>query len=34
VTEADDSVKILRIDSRLPGEKDYGIRLHPKPGKS
>ena len=33
VTEADDSVKILHIDSRSPGDKDYAIRLHPKPGK-
>jgi ABC-type phosphate transport system substrate-binding protein len=33
VTEADDSVKVVHIDSRLPGDKDYGIRLHPKPGK-
>lgn len=33
VTEADDSVKILHIDSRLPGDKDYSIRLHAKPGK-
>lgn len=33
VTEADDSVKILHIDSRLPGDKDYGIRLHAKPAK-
>jgi len=33
VTETDDSVKILHIDSRLPGEKDYSIRLHAKPGK-
>jgi ABC-type phosphate transport system substrate-binding protein len=33
VTEADDSVKVVHIDSRLPGEKDYSIRLHPKSGK-
>jgi hypothetical protein len=33
VTEADDSVKVVHVDSRLPGDKDYGIRLHPKPGK-
>ena len=33
VTEADDSVKILHIDSRLPGEKDYSIRLHAKPAR-
>ena len=33
VTEADDSVKILHIDSRLPGDKDYSIRLHAKPAK-
>ena len=33
VTEADDSVKILHIDSRLPGDKDYSIRLHPKPAR-
>jgi hypothetical protein len=34
VTEADDSVKILHIESRMPGDKDYGIRLHQKAGKS
>jgi hypothetical protein len=33
VTEADDSVKVVHVDSRLPGDKEYGIRLHPKPGK-
>lgn len=33
VTEADDSVKVVHVDSRLPGEKDYSIRLHPKSGK-
>jgi phosphate transport system substrate-binding protein len=33
VTEADDSVKVVHVDSRLPGDKDYSIRLHPKPGK-
>lgn len=33
VTEADDSVKMVHVDSRLPGDKDYGIRLHPKGGK-
>ena len=33
VTEADDSVKMLHVDSRFPGEKDYSIRLHPKPAK-
>ena len=33
VTEADDSVKVVHVDSRLPGDKDYGIRLHPKTGK-
>lgn len=30
VTEADDSVKMVHVDSRLPGDKDYGVRLHPK----
>ncbi|PYU67032.1 MAG: hypothetical protein DMG49_20155 [Acidobacteria bacterium] len=29
-TEADESVKIVHVDSRLPGYKDYSIRLHPK----
>jgi ABC-type phosphate transport system substrate-binding protein len=29
-SEVDDSVKVVRIDSRLPGEKDYAIRLHGK----
>jgi hypothetical protein len=33
VTEADDSVKVVHVDSRLPGDKEYGMRLHPKPGK-
>jgi hypothetical protein len=33
VTEADDSVKVVHVDSRLPGDKDYSIRLHPKSGK-
>ena len=33
VTEADDSVKVVHVDSRLPGDKDYSIRLHPKTGK-
>jgi len=28
-----DSVKVVRIDSRLPGEKDYAIRLHGKSAK-
>lgn len=32
-SDVDDSVKIVRIDSRLPGEKDYAIRLHGKPSK-
>jgi phosphate transport system substrate-binding protein len=31
--EADESVKVVRVDSRLPGDKDYGIRLHPKSAK-
>jgi ABC-type phosphate transport system substrate-binding protein len=29
-TEADESVKVVHVDSRLPGDKDYSIRLHPK----
>lgn len=33
VTEADDSVKVVHVDSRLPGDKDYSIRLHAKSGK-
>jgi ABC-type phosphate transport system substrate-binding protein len=32
-TEADESVKIVHVDSRLPGDKDYSIRLHPKSAK-
>jgi ABC-type phosphate transport system substrate-binding protein len=32
-SDVDDSVKIVRIDSRLPGEKEYAIRLHGKPSK-
>jgi ABC-type phosphate transport system substrate-binding protein len=31
--EADESVKVVRVDSRLPGDKDYSIRLHPKSAK-
>ncbi|PYU84681.1 MAG: hypothetical protein DMG51_10055 [Acidobacteria bacterium] len=31
--EADESVKIVHVDSRLPGDKDYSIRLHPKSAK-
>lgn len=27
--EADDSVKVIRVDGVLPCEKDYGIRLRP-----
>jgi ABC-type phosphate transport system substrate-binding protein len=30
-SDVDDSVKIVRIDSRLPGDKEYAIRLHGKP---
>jgi ABC-type phosphate transport system substrate-binding protein len=30
-SDVNDSVKVVRIDSRLPGEKDYSIRLHAKP---
>jgi hypothetical protein len=33
VAEADESVKVVHIDSRLPGDRDYSIRLHPKAGK-
>jgi ABC-type phosphate transport system substrate-binding protein len=32
-TEADESVKVVHVDSRLPGDKDYGIRLRPKSAK-
>src|SRR5215470_18177524 len=32
-TEGHDSVKVVRIDSRLPGEKDYAIRLRGKSAK-
>jgi phosphate transport system substrate-binding protein len=31
--EVDESVKVVRIDSRLPSDKDYTIRLHGKPAK-
>src|ERR1700704_1939097 len=31
--EADESVKVVHVDSRLPGDKDYGIRLRPKSAK-
>jgi ABC-type phosphate transport system substrate-binding protein len=33
VAEADESVKVVHIDSRLPGDKDYSIRLRPKAAK-
>jgi ABC-type phosphate transport system substrate-binding protein len=29
-SDVNDTVKIVRIDSRLPSEKDYAIRLHGK----
>lgn len=32
-TEVDPSVKILRIDGRLPDDKDYRLRLQSHPGK-
>ena len=32
-SEVNDSVKVVRIDSRLPGEKDYAIRLRGKSAK-
>jgi hypothetical protein len=32
-TEADESVKVVHVDSRLPGDKDYSIRLRPKSAK-
>ena len=31
--EVDESVKVVRIDSRLPSDKDYAIRLHARPPK-
>lgn len=31
--EVDESVKVVRIESRLPSEKDYTLRLHGKPVK-
>ena len=31
--EVDESVKVVRVESRLPSEKDYTIRLHGKPAK-
>ena len=31
--EVDESVKVVRVESRLPNEKDYTIRLHGKPAK-
>jgi hypothetical protein len=31
--EVDESVKIVRIESRLPSDKDYAIRMHGKPTK-
>jgi ABC-type phosphate transport system substrate-binding protein len=32
-TAVDESVKIVRVDSVLPCDKDYSIRMHPKSGK-
>ena len=32
-TDVDPSVKILRIDGRLPDDKDYRLRLQGHPGK-
>jgi len=32
-TAADESVKVVRVDSLLPCDKDYGIRMHPKSAK-
>jgi len=32
-TDVDPSVKILRIDGRLPDDKDYRLRLQGRPGK-
>jgi ABC-type phosphate transport system substrate-binding protein len=29
--EVDDSVKVVRVESRLPSEKDYMLRLHARP---
>jgi ABC-type phosphate transport system substrate-binding protein len=31
--EVDESVKVVRVESRLPSEKDYTLRLHGKPVK-
>jgi ABC-type phosphate transport system substrate-binding protein len=31
--DVDESVKVVRIESRLPSDKDYAIRLHAKPAK-
>jgi ABC-type phosphate transport system substrate-binding protein len=30
-TAVDESVKVVRVDSLLPCDKDYSIRMHPKP---
>ena len=32
-TAVDESVKVVRVDSLLPCDKDYSIRMHPKPVK-
>ena len=32
-TAADESVKVVRVDSVLPCDKDYSIRMHPKSAK-
>jgi len=31
--DVDESVKVVRVESRLPSEKDYTIRLHGKPAR-
>ncbi len=31
--DVDSSVKVLRVDGRLPDDKDYKLRLQPRPGK-
>jgi len=32
-SDVDDTVKVIRVDGHLPGDKDYGLRLQPHPSK-
>ena len=32
-SDVDSSVKVLRVDGRLPDDKDYALRMQPRAGK-